>query len=102
MSNPDRKPATEKQLEIVKKANINPKHLVGQEVDTMRFYGRCGSKLQLDDYDARWVELIGKKMGLIESTPEEKAAFKEDADWVRKNGGRNSNRYRPVWKRHGR
>lgn len=93
-----RYPATEKQLEIVKRANISPRHLVGQENDTMQFFGRCGAKLQLSEGDAKWVETIGKKMGLIEATVEERIAFKADADRVRKGGGRLSRKYYPKWK----
>lgn len=97
----ERVQATQQQIEIVRAASINPRFLVGQENDTMLFFRRCGAKLQLSAGDAIWVETIGKKMGLLESTAEEKAQFKIEAEYTRKNGGRLSQRYWPKWKRGG-
>ncbi|MDX1489714.1 MAG: hypothetical protein R3332_00355 [Pseudohongiellaceae bacterium] len=97
--NIERFPATQLELQIVAAARLNQKELVGQEIDNIAFFARVGKKLQVSEGDRRWLETLGKRLGLIEATTAERARFAEVAEKVRKLGGRKSPRYFPAHKR---
>lgn len=88
-----RSPATEQELEIVRQASANPSVLVGRENDTIAFFKRVGKHLEVSNAHRDWLEKLGKKMGMIETTDQERKQFAEEAESVAKHGGRLSNRY---------
>lgn len=90
-----RSPATDQELKIVQEANSRPSVLVGRENDKIAFFVRVGKRLEVSAIDRDWLQRIGKKLGLIESTPEERFQFAEEARSVAKHGGRLSPRYWP-------
>ena len=66
---------TELQWHIVQKAVQNPNELFGIEPQLVRELHASGAEGILSDDSAVWLKDLGKRLGLIQWTPEERRSF---------------------------